>query len=353
MLQTMPDRGEWSVHVGPWNWVYVFSKDGTVTWKDPRNGLNGRGTWKVDKKKITTRWVNSQTWEEWDLPLSTRAETGKAHMKAGRFDLKAEANNFLDPDEKKEFLERCSVASAKVQVAQLKFSAWLSGVSVAYGDAYDAHNKVIDSIAAMEKLVNDMLLSAALRFITGGVGGMVQSAMKAAALSDFMVTGIADLTKYGLRAPAEAALRSSPKITPMPASPHKWQNLVNERVSTELGEVSSNILRWRTAVGPAITTFDANFDPADAVEKALKLNGASLMTLQEVDKPSLQRDFEKGFLATWIEKGAVSNVPMSRDLARDKLRAYGLSLGMTNINAMLDKYIPSNQSMFPPGTFTL
>lgn len=49
MLQTMPDRGEWSVHVGPWNWVYVFSKDGTVTWKDPRNGLNGRGTWKVDK----------------------------------------------------------------------------------------------------------------------------------------------------------------------------------------------------------------------------------------------------------------------------------------------------------------
>jgi hypothetical protein len=353
MLQTMPDKGEWNVNVGQWNFVYVFFRNGTVTWKDPRNGLNGQGTWKVEKNKIITHWVNSTTWEAWDLPVNARAATGKCHRKDGTFDLKAEADNFLDPEEKAKFLERCNLASAKVQVAQLKFSAWLSGISVAYGDAYDAHNKVIDNISALQKLVEDMLLDAALRFLTGGVGGVIGNAMRDATQSAFMITGISDLAKYGLRGPAGAMLRPSPKVTVMPASPHKWQNLVNERVSTEMGEVSSNILRWRMAVGPDIFSFDANFDPADAVEKALTLNTVSLMRLPEVDKAPLQSDFEKGFLTKWIELGAVSSVPTLRDIARDKLRAYGLSLGMADINTLLDKYIPSNQSMFPPGTFTL
>lgn len=356
MLQTMPDKGEWSVHVGRWNYVYTFFKNGTVTWKDPQSGQTGQGTWKVDKNKIVAHWPKTTTWEAWDLPLNTHAQTGKMHMKEGVFDLKAEANNFLDPDEKAKFLDSCNTAVNKVQVAHLKFSAWLSSISVAYGDAYDAHNKVINDIAALQKLVDDMLLEAALRFLTGGVGGVIGAEMKKAAMSDFMVDAIKDLSKYGLRGPAQAALRVSASIKGMPASPNKWQNLVNERVSAEMGEVSSNILKWRTAVTPEITTFDATFDPSAVVEKALvfktDLGVLPLMTLTEVDKGLLQRDFEKGFLVSWIELGAVSNVPLSRDLARDKLHAYGLSLGMTDIDKLLDKYVPIYRPMFPPGSLT-
>jgi hypothetical protein len=365
-LQTMPDKGEWTVRVelrrsarsgvDRWTWIYVFFKNGTVTWTDLSNGMHGQGTWKIEKSKLIIRWAKSTTWEEWDLPLSTRDETGKAHMQAGTFDLHATANNFLDPDEKAKFLEKCTVALNKVQVAQLKFSAWLSGISVAYGDAYDAHNKVIDDIAALQKLVNDMLLDAALRFLTGGTAGAIGGAMRAAAVSDFMVDGIKDLTKYSLRAPLLAAGRAQTKITAMPASPHKWQNLVNERVSTEMSEVSNNMLRWRLAVEPDLTTFDANFDPADVVQKALTIKTSvdtlSLMTLKEVDKEPLQRDSEKGFLVKWIELGAVSNVPMSRDIARDKLRAYGVRLGLKEIDDLLNKYAPAFRPMFPPGSLT-
>jgi hypothetical protein len=356
MLQTMPDQTEWNVHVGNWNWVYVFSQNGTFTWRDARVGQNGSGVWKIEKHKVVTRWNKFTTWDEWDIPINARAATGKSHMKEGNFDLKAEAVNFLDPDDKSKFLERCNIASGKVQVAQLKFSAWLSGISVAYSDAYDAHNKVINDIAALQKLVEDMVLEAALRFLTGGVGGYIGGAMRAAKKPDFMIDAVKDLAKYGLSGPAQAVTRTSVKIAGMPASPHKWQNLVNERVSAEMGEVSANILRWRLAVAPNLTTFDASFDPADVVEQALVLKtdtgNLPLMTLNEVDKDLLQKDFEKGFLAQWIELGAVSNVPTLRDLARDKLHAYGRSLGMTDIDQMLDRYIPAYRPMFPPGSLT-
>jgi hypothetical protein len=364
MLETMPNRGEWTVYVYRWTWTYVFFTSGTVTWTDI-DGHSGLGTWKTEKHKVIIHWAkssavamgwNDTTWEEWNLPIDVGFETGTVHTKTGEFDLRAEGNNFLDPDVKSKFLEQCNAATNKIQVAQFKFSAWLSGISVAYSDAYDAHNKVINDIAALQKLVEDMLLDAALRFLTGGVGGRIGAAMKKAKKSDFMVDAIKDLGKYGVSGPASAALKSSGKVVGMPPSPSKWQNLVNERVSTEMSEVSSKILKWRSAVAPEIITIDVAFDPADVVEKALtiktSLGDLSLMTLKEVDKPSLQRDFEKGFLVAWIELGAVSKVPALRDLALDKLRAYGLRLGLTNINQLLDKYIPVYRPVFSPGSLT-
>ncbi len=122
----------------------------------------------------------------------------------------------------------------------------------------------------------------------------------------------------------------------------------------EMGVISANILRWRTAVSSGdivnFSTFNAAFDPADVVEKALKVKtdagNLELMTLKEVDKAPLQRDFEKGFLVAWIELGAVSHIPISRDIARDKLHDYGLSLGIKDIDVLLDKYIPDERPAF-------
>jgi hypothetical protein len=37
--------GKWSVTFQKWTWEYVFSADGTVTWRDPLNNENGKGRW--------------------------------------------------------------------------------------------------------------------------------------------------------------------------------------------------------------------------------------------------------------------------------------------------------------------
>ena len=67
MLATMPDLN-WRVIVKPWTWIYSFSRLGTVTWRDPNTGMNGKGTWKFEPGRMITTWANSKTWEEWDAP---------------------------------------------------------------------------------------------------------------------------------------------------------------------------------------------------------------------------------------------------------------------------------------------
>ena len=98
MLATMPDLN-WRVIVKPWTWIYSFSRLGTVTWRDPNTGMNGKGTWKFEPGRMITTWANSKTWEEWDAPISTTEATGKAHMSDGTTrDLRAVPLNwFLEP----------------------------------------------------------------------------------------------------------------------------------------------------------------------------------------------------------------------------------------------------------------
>jgi hypothetical protein len=359
MLMTMPDLS-WTVRVDRWTWLYVFSHKGTVRWKDNSNGMGGHGTWHIKGNKLITRWSASKTWEEWDVPINPRAATGKCHMQAGTFDLRAEALNFVEldtitiftrtPESKTRFLEQCSLASGRVQVAQLQFSAWLSGISIAYGDAFEGHNKLLSDISATVKIADDLLLGAALAFLGGGVGGVVSGVMKAAKASDFMIDAGKDLAKFAVRGPAGAALRST-GIKGMPDSPLQWQNSVNERVMKEMAVVSQIILDWRIAIDSDDPSFDAGFDPDQVVDKALAVDGTRIASLPQVDKASLQKDFEKGWLVAWIEKEAVSNIPFVRDLTRDKLRASGLRLGLNNIDELLDKHCPRIDG-FPPGTFT-
>jgi hypothetical protein len=359
MLMTMPDLS-WTVRVDRWTWQYDFSRKGTVRWKDNSSGMGGHGTWHIKGNKLITRWVASKTWEEWDVPINPRAATGKCHMHGVTYDLRAQALNFIEvdtatiftrtPESKALFLERCSLASGRVQVAQLQFSAWLSDVSIAYGDAFEAHNKVLNDISATVKIADDLLLGAALAFLGGGVGGVVGGVMKAAAASDFMIDAGKDLAKFAVRGPAGAALRPA-GITGMPTSPLQWQNSVNARVMSDMAGVSQLILDWRRAVDSDDDSFDAGFDPEQEVAEALAVNGTRIADLPRVDKASLQRDFEKGWLVAWIEKEAVSNIPTVRDLTRDKLSAYGRRLGLNNIDELLDQHCPAIRG-FPPGTFT-
>jgi hypothetical protein len=97
MLLTMPAMPhlQWRVTVKPWTWIYTFSDTGTVSWLDPFNKMTGKGTWRIVGDTMTTRWVNSKTWEEWDVPFNPQGTDGTCHM-AGNDDrqLHAVALNF-------------------------------------------------------------------------------------------------------------------------------------------------------------------------------------------------------------------------------------------------------------------
>jgi hypothetical protein len=100
MLLTMPSMPDlkWTVRVKHWTWVYTFSRTGSVSWLDPFNKMSGQGTWRADGRTLITRWVNSKTWEEWEVPLNPFAAEGVCHMSDGDFDLQAVALNFyLEP----------------------------------------------------------------------------------------------------------------------------------------------------------------------------------------------------------------------------------------------------------------
>jgi hypothetical protein len=72
--------GRWGVRVSGWYWIYQFSAEGGVTWRDPYNGMTGSGTWKSAGSKLSLAWKGSKTIETWDLPLSATAQTGQCQM---------------------------------------------------------------------------------------------------------------------------------------------------------------------------------------------------------------------------------------------------------------------------------
>ncbi len=363
MLSTMTDM-KWTVHVHKWTWIYTFTGRGSVSWKDPFNGMTGQGTWRIEGGKVVTRWLHSKTWEAWDTPIDPLAARGKCHMQEGTYDLRAEALNFVEidtptcftrsPEGKARFLESCNSANRNVQISQVHFGGWLSSISIAYGEAFEAHSKILNEISAKVKLANELLLGFALAFLGGGVGGLVGKAMKDAGSSDFMIDGVKDLAKFAVRGPGGAALRST-GISGMPTSPFLWQNRINERVLKEMSLVLKLIESWRTAVQSDDDGFDAGFDPAQVVDRALVIKGPSggvrLASLPEVNKITLQQDFEKGWLVAWIKTESVSNIPMVRDSTRDTLRAYGLRLGLQSVGDLLDKYCPQSGQGFIAPTF--
>ena len=93
MIMTMPDL-TWTVRVGSWTWIYKFSRKGTVTWRDPWNGMHGSGHWRIAGSTMTTTWAPSATTEQWDVPLDTNGATGKCSMKGTTYDINAVAQDY-------------------------------------------------------------------------------------------------------------------------------------------------------------------------------------------------------------------------------------------------------------------
>ena len=77
-------------------WLYVFSRNGNVRWKDEGNGMTGNGTWQIRGDKLTTRWYNSATTETWKVPIDPRDWTGTCTMKNLEYKLRAVARNYVE-----------------------------------------------------------------------------------------------------------------------------------------------------------------------------------------------------------------------------------------------------------------
>lgn len=67
--------GEWELSFRHWRWRYVFSADGSVTWRDPLNGMNGKGRWRKVGPTIHVAWPSGTT-ENWPCPINPEGERG-------------------------------------------------------------------------------------------------------------------------------------------------------------------------------------------------------------------------------------------------------------------------------------
>jgi hypothetical protein len=68
--------GKWLVRFKKWNWEYHFTVDGSVSWRDPLNGLTGKGRWAQQGNWIHLTWFGSKTRESWKCPVSADAQSG-------------------------------------------------------------------------------------------------------------------------------------------------------------------------------------------------------------------------------------------------------------------------------------
>ena len=370
-LQTMDDS-IWTVQIGLVTRTYNFRRGGTVRWSS--NGRNvGNGTWRIEHGKMITRWNGSKTWEAWDLPLDTGGSTGKEHTQDGTFDLKAKKNVgegtlYIRSDEaKRNFLEKCDLASGILQESVLTFTAWLSNVAISYGNAFTSHTKfvtVINDIRETEDLVAEALLSAALSFVSGGVGGLVSKAMVNAKIQNaFIFDSIKDLSKLAVKNEGGAVIGvfankgQGIRISGMPVSPLQWQNSVTARVTSELAVVARSINEWRVAVMDDNSRFNSGFDPAVEVDKSLVLRpdqgrAVSIKKLPALDDTAmlkLQHQFEQGWFAAWIPDAEFAGEKSftypngdysGREQTRNVLLSYGHKIEFPNVEALVDKYAP-------------
>jgi len=275
---------------------------------------------------------------------------------------------------KRDFLDKCNLAGGILQESQLVFTAWLSKISISYGRAFESHAKmveVVNKIRETEDLAAEVLLTLALTFVAGGVGGLVGGAMKAAKASDFMVDGIKDLSKFAVKGIGGAEIGvfankgKGIQISGMPVSPLEWQNSVNARVTSEMAVVAKSINEWRTAVMNDDGRFDSTFDPAVEVDKALvrKPDQGKAVRLKELPPLdddamlNLQHQFEQGWFSGWIPQAKFAGERSftypngnynGRELTRNVLLSYGHGIDFDDTNALVDKYCPPIEKPFPP-----
>lgn len=263
-----------------------------------------------------------------------------------------------------EFKNRCSTANIMITQASLKLNEWLATITLAYSEAWSAHVKVLEKAEATARLINDMVLGAALAFVPGGVGGLIGDNMKKLSQGVFMIDAAKDLGKFGLRSGAVVGLpassySTSTSLKAFPTSPLSWSSMVSARINAELGVVAAALLAWKEAVDRNDSKFETNFDPADVVKDVLRLTmgkgavggGASTKAIGDLAPENpliLQQRFEQGFWVGWVDNFAfrtyagLSQVAWGGfigDGVKDILVKYAVGIGLCDAKRLLEEAV--------------
>ncbi|WP_406857235.1 hypothetical protein ABEG18_06270 [Alsobacter sp. KACC 23698] len=357
VLFTMPDM-RWTVvcqdNKDRWVWLYTFNSNGTVAWKDELNGMTGSGSWKLQGDQLVTTWKGSATTERWRMPIDTARWSGSCTMHGKFYSLSAVSRDVMDPvvppskflttkDEKDAFVARCNIAAGRLQQLQMLFMAFLGQIATSYSQAYEAHRGFLADLDRSMQIRNDLMVGFALAFLGGGLGGVVGATLKSAGDTDFMIDGIKDLAKFGVRGPGGVALRAPPSGR-LPGLPDQFANALSTRAHTEMAAMAATINFWRETVSNGSEEVE-KFDPVDTIVGALFISEPGvtvrLNSLPLIDVASLKNDFQRGFLVGWLETDAknVTRIPTSRTEAHNKSILYGQNLGIANIQALVEKHI--------------
>jgi hypothetical protein len=199
------------------------------------------------------------------------------------------------------FLNLTIEANTKVDNNYKAASSWWLGLCIAYGTAYKRHTDALKDQAETDQLVQDLILGAALAFMSGGIGGVVVSAMERKQVGQFLIDGAEELTQFGVESSGEAVPSAvGLGLEAFPTDPLRWQGLAERSVDNESLKVGLQLEAWQHRANANDPTFRLNFDPVAAVESALRIAGRAPVDLPDVDQARTADDFERGMWATWL-----------------------------------------------------
>jgi hypothetical protein len=207
---------------------------------------------------------------------------------------------------KDDFLHLCGQVNTIIDAADRGARAWLASISLAYREAWKNHTDALKDQADFERLVEDLILGAAMAFIPGGVGGVVGARMKRAEAGDFLIDGVKDLAKWGTgrNALVSSATRggSSAGLSAFPTDPGAWKDQVELRIAQELLTATNQLEQWQDKANRNVPGFYMDFNPVEAMRQGLTLDGHPAASLQPVDQAQYALDYEKGFWSAWLVK---------------------------------------------------
>ncbi|MEL6343388.1 MAG: DUF4157 domain-containing protein [Myxococcota bacterium] len=209
---------------------------------------------------------------------------------------------------RQEFFNQQAIAHRNVHQQYSTLQAGTEELCRAYSDAWRFHTDALEAADRSERLVKEMLLTAALTFVTGGVGGVIGGYMKESIKAgNFINDAVKDLSKLGVKsAGGLIAVPSGAAFGVFPDEPAQWASMARQRVFEEMSHVLGIIGAWDKAVSinSINPDFYRDFDPNVEVEKAMQLNGQSLEVFGASLKASARQqeeDFERGFWTNWLE----------------------------------------------------
>lgn len=262
----------------------------------------------------SARWLDKQTYElDFEAIAIGRAQPlvgvmlqvgAAAAVKKGAFGASVEMDAAR-------FLHLSGEANTTMDIAYRAGRTWLLQIADAYGEAWNNFTETLKDQADYERMVQAIMgvvLESSLYFVSGGVGALIRSSMWAKQHGEFLVDGVRDLAKYGIRFPGKvganglgAGSRSGAGLTAFPTDPSEWQDDVDEVISDEAAQITRQIKQWQHNVNYDVPGFARDFDPVLAVERALTVKGKRLAEIGRVDKAQEARNFEKGMWKTWLE----------------------------------------------------